>query len=85
MLRVVSDREVAKEAARVNVSALVAGQPRIVPRESLFASDRLGEALARGGEDLDLVRRAVSRVVERVTQRVPGLRPARSRDVGPER
>jgi hypothetical protein len=52
MLRVVSDREVAKQAARVNLSALLLGQPRIVPSEGRFSVDPLRNALAHGGEDL---------------------------------
>jgi AAA domain/UvrD-like helicase C-terminal domain len=69
MLRVVPDREVAKEAARVNVSALAAGQPRIVPSEGRLSVEKLRSALGRGGEDLAVVRRAVSRLVERACRR----------------
>jgi hypothetical protein len=65
MLRVIGDREVAREAARINVSALLVGQSRIVPVEGRFAADRFTDAIARSGEDLDAIRRAVSRFVER--------------------
>jgi hypothetical protein len=65
MLRVVPDREVAKEAARLNVSALVAGQPRIVFSDGRFSVDKLRVALGRGGEDLSAVRRAVSCLLDR--------------------
>lgn len=81
MLRVVSDRDVAKEAARVNVSALAAGEPRIVPREGRFAPDQLRDAIGRG-DDLAVIRRAISRLV---APEVSRLRLPRSRDVGPER
>jgi hypothetical protein len=81
MLRVVSDREVAKEAARVNVSALAAGQQRVVPREGRFAIDQLRDAIGRG-EDLGEIRRAVSRLVAPEVSRL-GL--PRVRDLGPER
>jgi hypothetical protein len=87
MLRVVPDRELAKEAARVNVSALVLGQPRIVPSEGRVTVERLRNALGRGGEDLGAIRAAVSRLFERAAplrtlSRLPLLR---DRDVGPER
>lgn len=81
MLRVVSDREAAKEAARVNVSALAVGQPRIVPREGRFAIDQLRDAIGRG-EDLGVIRRAVARLL---APEVSRLRPPRVRDLGPER
>ena len=84
MLRAFRDREVAKEAARVNVSALLFGQPRIVPLERGVNSRQLQNALGRGGEDLAAIRRAVSRLLERA---VPGTERLRLpvRDVGPER
>lgn len=44
MLRVVSDGQVAKEAARMNVSALLMGQPRIVPAEGRFSVEQLRDA-----------------------------------------
>jgi hypothetical protein len=65
MLSVIGDREVAREAARVNLSAMLAGQSRIVPVEGRFAADRFADAIARSGENLDAIRRAVSRFVER--------------------
>ena len=84
MLRASRDREVAKEAARVNVSALLFGQPRIVPLERGVNSRQLQNALGRGGEDLAAIRRAVSRLLERA---VPGTERLRLpvRDVGPAR
>jgi hypothetical protein len=85
MLRVVSDREVAKEAARVNVSALVAGQPRIVPFEGRFSVEKLRSAITRGGEDLGVIRRAVSRLIERASPGIERPRLPRVRDCGPER
>jgi hypothetical protein len=85
MLRVVPDREVAKEAARMNVSALLARQPRIVPSEGRFSVEKLRDALARGGEDLGLVRRAVSRLIERAAPEISRLPLPRVRDLGPER
>jgi hypothetical protein len=83
MLRVVADREVAKEAARVNVSALLMGQPRIVPAEGRFSVERLREAITRGGEDLAVIRRAVSGLVERAAPAIERL--SQGRDAGPER
>jgi hypothetical protein len=85
MLRVVSDREVAQDAARVNLSGVLLGQPRIVPPEGCFGAERLREAIARGGEDLGLIRRAVSRLVERAASEMSRLRLPRLRDLGPER
>jgi hypothetical protein len=85
MLRVVSDREVAKDAARVNVSALLVGETRIVPAEGRFGAERLREAINRGGEDLGLIRRAVTHLVERGVKAIEQLRPPRGRDFGPER
>jgi hypothetical protein len=84
MLRVVSDRDVAREAARVNVGALLLGQPRIVPAEGRFSSEQLRDAIVRGAGDLGVIRAAVSRLVERA---VPGTERLRLpvRDVGPER
>lgn len=83
LLRVVPDRAVAKEAARVNVSALALGQPRIVPPEGRFAVEQLRDALSRGGADLAAIRRAVSRVLERAAPAVE--RFPRVRGLGPER
>jgi hypothetical protein len=85
MLRVVPDRELAKEAARVNVSALAVGQPRIVPAEGRVSVEKLRGALGRGGEDLGAIRRAVSRVIERAAPAIERLRLPRTRDFGPER
>ena len=73
MLRVVSDGEVAKEAARMNVSALLMGQPRIVPAEGRFSVERLRDAITR----------AVSGLVERAGPAIERL--SRGRDAGPER
>jgi hypothetical protein len=83
MLRVISDHEVAKEAARVNVSALRIGQPRIVPAEGRFGGERLRDAITRGGEDLAMIRRAVSGLRERTAPEIGRL--SRGRDTGPER
>src|SRR5260221_2822107 len=65
MLRVVSDREVARDAARINVSALLVGQPRIVLSGDRFTAGRLRIAISRGGDDLGAIRRAVSGLLER--------------------
>lgn len=84
MLRAVRDREVAKEAARVNVSALVFGQARIVPLDGRVSGRPLQNALGRDGEHLAAIRRAVSHLVERAVPASERLRlPVR--DVGPER
>jgi len=80
MLRVVSDREVAREAARVNLSALLLGQARIVPSEGRFSAVPLRSALTRGGEDIDVIRRAVSRLLERAAPIRTPARPSLSRD-----
>jgi hypothetical protein len=85
MLRVVSDREVAKEAARVNVTALTLGQERIVTLERRWRPEQVKEAITRGREDLALIRDAVSKLVERAAPEVSRLRPTRGRDLGPER
>jgi conjugative relaxase-like TrwC/TraI family protein len=86
MLRVVPDRELAKEAARVNVSALASGQPRIVPAEGRVSVEKLRGALGRGGEDLAVIRRAVSRLLDRAAPAIERLPlPSRVRDFGPER
>jgi hypothetical protein len=63
MLRVVSDREVAREAARVNVSVLLLGQPRIVHPDGRLSAEKLRAALGRAGEELAMIRLAVSRLV----------------------
>jgi hypothetical protein len=85
MLRVVPDREVAREAARLNVSALAARQPRIVPSEGRFSVEKLRSALARGGEDLGAIRRALSRLVERAAPTISRPPLARVRDLERER
>jgi len=85
MLRVVPDREVAREAARLNVSALAARQPRIVPSEGRFSVEKLRRALARGGEDLGAIRSALSRLVERASPAISRLPLARVRDLERER
>ena len=85
MLRVVSDREVAKQAARVNLSALLLGQPRVVPSDGRFSPGPLRNALTRAGEDLGVIRRAVSRLLERAVPGVERLLPARAPERGPER
>lgn len=84
MLRVVSDRDVAKEAARVNVSALTVGQQRIVTLERPWRAQQVKEAIARCGEDLGLIRRAVSRLVEQAPE-ISRLRLPPGRDFGPQR
>jgi hypothetical protein len=85
MLRVVSDREVAKEAARVNVSALVAGQPRIVPFEARFSVAKLRSAITRGGDDLGVIRSAIAQLIERASPGIERPRLPLVRDFGPER
>ena len=84
MLRVVSDREVAKDAARVNLSALVAGQPRIVSFEGHFSVEKLRSAITRG-DDLGVIRRAVAQLIERASRGIERPRLPRVRDFGPER
>jgi hypothetical protein len=86
MLRAVPDRELAREAARLNVSALAFGQQRIVPAEGRVSVEKLRDALSRGGEDLGMLRLAVERLFERVAPaRTLSRLPSRERDVGPER
>jgi len=85
MLRVVSDRQVAKQAARVNLSALLLGQPRIVPPEGRFSVEGLRDVIARSRGDLGLIRQAVSRLIERAVPEIPRLRLPRGRESGPER
>jgi len=82
MLHVIGDREIAREAARVNVSALCMGQARIVPLEGRFSVEELRDVLARGAKNLDQIRRAVSRLL---TPDLRPLRTLRSRQQGPER
>jgi hypothetical protein len=85
LLRVISDRELAKEAARINVSALACGQPRIVPVEGRVSVERLRSVLGRGGEDLGVIRAALSRFLERPLPTIEPLRVPRVHDFGPER
>jgi hypothetical protein len=82
MLRAVRDRELAKEAARVNVSALLFGHPRIVPQEVRVNGRQLQKALGRGGEDLAAIRRAVSVLLSPEISRVS---PRGFERLGPER
>jgi len=82
MLRALRDRELAREAARVNVSALLLGQPRIVPLEGRVNGRQLQNAIGRGGEDLAAIRHAVSGLLSPESSRVP---PRRFGDLGPER
>jgi hypothetical protein len=85
MLGVVSDREVAKQAARMNVSALLLGQPRIVPQAGRLSAERLRDAVARGGEDLSAIRRSISGLLERTAPGMERVRVPLDRDLGPER
>ena len=71
MLRALRDREVAREAARVNVSALLFAQARIVPLEERMNGRQLQNALGRGGEDLAAIRRAVSSLLSPEKSRMP--------------
>lgn len=66
MLRVYPDRAVAKEAARVNVSALAVGQARIITPEDDRTARQVTQAIARGGENLGLIQRALAPVIKRV-------------------
>jgi hypothetical protein len=84
MLRVVADRETAREAARVNLSAILAGQPRIVEREARYATSPLREAISRNRDDLIAIRSAVAAINEKVMPK-ERARPLRARDMGPER
>ena len=82
MLRVIPDREVAKDAARINVSALAAGQERIFPAVGRFGVELVKDAVTRGEGDLDAARMIVAPIVERL---VPSMvRPLLSR-LDPER
>lgn len=73
----------ANTAARVNVSALALGQQRIVPAEGHFSAERLRHAITRGGEDLAVIRGAVSGLVERTAAAIERL--SRGPYTGPER
>jgi len=65
MLRLYADREVAKEAARVNVSALAVGRDRIVTPEGGWTARQVGQAIARSGEDLERIARVLMPRIER--------------------
>ena len=83
MLRAIPDRELAREAARLNVSALAAGQARLVERgETRTSMELLRNVIERGTDDLDGIRRALRATPERAPTRVF---PVRGRDVGRER
>jgi conjugative relaxase-like TrwC/TraI family protein len=66
LLRLVRDKETAREAARMNVSAVALGQERPVTREVVtrVGEERLRAVLARGG-DLDELRRELTPRAER--------------------
>lgn len=85
MLRVVESREAAREAARVNLSALVAGQPRIVEREARYAPEPLRDAIQRNRDDLVAIRNAVAAIVEKVMPKERARTLSRERGMGPER
>ena len=68
----------------MNVSALAAGQPRIVAFEERLSAEKLRSALTRGREDLAVIRHAVSRLAEQ-TPEFSRLRIPPGRDFGPER
>jgi hypothetical protein len=65
MLRLYPDREIAKEAARVNVSALGAGRERIVTPDGGWTARQVGQAIARGGQDLQRIAFALTPAIER--------------------
>ncbi|HVO11547.1 MAG TPA: AAA family ATPase, partial [Vicinamibacteria bacterium] len=83
MLRVIGDRDVAREAALLNLRALLSDQQRIVPLDVRLPPDRLADAVARGKDDLAAIRRGVSSLVEREQparlERLP-LRPHLERE-----
>ncbi len=85
MVRVISDHDVTREAARVNISALLLGQPRIVPQEGRLSAERLRDAITRDGEDLGAIRRAISGLLERTAPGMEHVRVPLDRDLGPER
>jgi hypothetical protein len=66
----------------VNVSVLLLGQPRIVHPDGRLSAEKLRAALGRAGEELAMIRLAVSRLV---APDIPLPRPARVRELGPER
>lgn len=65
MLRVYPDREVAKEVARVNVSALATGGARLITPESGLSARQVTQAIARGGSDLRVLQGALSLVMKK--------------------
>jgi len=71
MLRVIRDRHVAREAALLNLRALLSGQVRVVPSNVRLAPDRIADAIARGKDDLAAIRRGLSSLVER--ERTPSV------------
>jgi len=85
MLRVVPNRELAREAARLNVSALIAGQARVVPTDAGVGLALLRDAIERSDGDLGLIRRAVSRLLDRAAPTVSRVTPPRARELGPKR
>ena len=62
MLRVIDDRDVAKEAARINLSALLRGQCRIVPPDRSWSANQVKDAIARSRETLPERRIQPSRI-----------------------
>ncbi len=82
MLRVVKDRELAKDVARVNVSALAAGQERIVSPEARLSADKLKDALTRGGDNLAAIRRDVSKLAERAVPTIERVQSSRVHELG---
>jgi hypothetical protein len=62
MLRVIDDRDVAKEAARVNLSAFLRGQCRIVSPDRTWSANQVKDAIARSRETLPERRTQRSRI-----------------------
>jgi hypothetical protein len=86
MLRLFPDRELAKEAARVNVSALAHGRERIVTADGGWTARQVGQAIARGGPDLGRIARALaSRIEPSPRVMVERLIITPQRDIEPER
>lgn len=85
MLRLYPDRELAKAAARVNVSALAAGHERIVTPGGGWSAPEVGQAIARGGQDLGRIARALTPAVERAPLMIERLITGPPRGLGPER
>jgi len=65
MLRVYPDREVAKEAARVNVSALATAGARLITPEAGLSARQVTQAIARGGGDLRVLQGTLSLVMKK--------------------